>query len=91
MTLMESGDTTLVISVIAYVIVISLMAWTAIMIGNKWDIVESLFFVLSDSILVWNMFVSDVPQSSFFIMFTYYSAQFLIAHSLGNKKRRSSN
>lgn len=88
-TMLENGDNSLVLPVIAYVIVISLMAWAAIMTGNKWAIVGSILFVLSDSILAWNMFVSDVPQSSFFIMSTYYMAQFLIAHSLSTLVPRS--
>lgn len=87
--LMENENNALVIPVIAYVIVISLMAWTAVMTGNKWAILGSLLFVLSDSILSWNMFVSDVPQSTFFIMSTYYSAQFFIAHSLGSLVTRA--
>lgn len=89
-SMIEGSNDSLVIPVIAYVIVISLMAWTAIMTGNKWAIAGSLFFVLSDSILAWNMFISDVPQSGFFIMSTYYLAQFLIAHSLATLGMRSS-
>ncbi|PJK16094.1 lysoplasmalogenase [Chryseomicrobium excrementi] len=88
--LIEDGNNALVIPVIAYVIVISLMAWMAIMTGNKWAITGSLLFVLSDSILSWNMFVSDVPQSTYLIMSTYYSAQFFIAHSLGSLVTRAS-
>jgi alkenylglycerophosphocholine hydrolase len=88
--MVENGNDHLVIPVIVYVLVISLMAWSAIMTGNKWAIVGSILFVLSDSILSWNMFVSDVPQSSLFIMSTYYSAQFLIAHSLGSLLKNSS-
>lgn len=65
------------------------MAWSAIMTGNKWAIAGSFLFVLSDSILSWNLFVSDVPQSSLLIMSTYYTAQFLIAHSLGSLLTKS--
>lgn len=88
--LMEDGNNAFIIPVLAYVIVISLMAWMAIMTGNKWAIIGSLLFVLSDSILSWNMFVSDVSQSTFLIMSTYYSAQFFIAHSLGSLVARTS-
>lgn len=88
--LTESGNNNLIIPVIAYVFVISLMAWSAIMTGNKWAIWGSVLFVLSDSILSWNMFVSEVPQSSVLIMTTYYAAQFLIAHSLGTLLNKSS-
>ncbi|MCM3124974.1 lysoplasmalogenase [Mesobacillus sp. AQ2] len=87
--LMDNGNSNLIIPVIAYVFVISLMAWSAIMTGNKWAIAGSFLFVLSDSILSWNLFVSDVPQSSLLIMSTYYTAQFLIAHSLGSLLTKS--
>lgn len=89
LALLENENNALVLPVVAYVIVISLMAWAAIMTANKWAIVGSLFFVLSDSILAWNMFVSDVPQSALFIMSTYYLAQFLIAHSLSTLVAKS--
>jgi alkenylglycerophosphocholine hydrolase len=88
--LIENGNSNLVIPVIAYVLVISLMAWSAIMTGNKWAIGGSILFVLSDSILSWNMFVSDVPHSSLLIMSTYYTAQFLLALSLGTLLNTSS-
>ncbi|XID91322.1 lysoplasmalogenase [Paenibacillaceae bacterium WGS1546] len=72
----------LIAPVLAYVVVISLMAWTAVMTGNKAAIFGSLLFLASDAILSWNMFVSDVAYSGPLIMLTYYSAQFLIASSL---------
>lgn len=76
------GNDSLVLPVLFYIIVISLMAWSAFMTGNKWAIVGSILFVISDSILSWNMFVSDIPYSGILIMTTYYSAQFLIANSI---------
>jgi uncharacterized membrane protein YhhN len=76
------GNDALVLPVLFYIIVISLMAWSAFMTGNKWAIVGSILFVISDSILSWNMFVSDIPYSGILIMTTYYSAQFLIASSI---------
>lgn len=89
--MIEGSNDQLVFPVIAYVIVISLMAWMAIMTGNKWAIAGSLFFVLSDSILAWNMFVADVPESGFFIMSTYYLAQFLIAQSCRRNQVKSTS
>ncbi len=80
--LQRDGEVTLVIPVLIYLIVISMMAWTAIMTGNKWAIIGSLLFVVSDSILSWNMFVSDIAFSGQLIMITYYTAQFLIARSI---------
>ncbi|MCM3784937.1 lysoplasmalogenase [Neobacillus mesonae] len=79
----------LVIPVMAYVVVISLMLWSAVMTGNLWAAIGSLLFVISDSILSWNMFVDSIPYAGVLIMTTYYSAQFLIACSIGNFTRRT--
>ncbi|MCQ6560005.1 lysoplasmalogenase [Paenibacillus mendelii] len=79
--LVHDGKEGLIAPVLAYLIVISLMGWSAIMTGNTWAIIGSLLFMVSDSILSWNMFISDVSYSGPLIMTTYYAAQFLIAHS----------
>lgn len=81
-SLQLSSNNNLIIPVIAYITVISFMLWSAIMTGNPWAIVGSILFVISDSILAWNMFVSDISYSGILIMSTYYCAQFLIARSL---------
>lgn len=80
--IIQNNQDSLIIPVLFYILVISLMAWSALMTNNRWAIVGSLLFVLSDSILSWNMFVSNVSQAHILIMTTYYAAQFLIAHSL---------
>lgn len=77
-----TGNHALILPVLAYIIVISLMLWSAVMTGHLLAVVGSLLFVISDSILSWNMFISPVPYSGVFIMTTYYSAQFLIAMSI---------
>lgn len=83
-SLAAEGNDTLVMPVIAYMLVISIMALSAILTGSKRAIAGSLLFVISDSILSWNMFVSGVVYSDVLIMTTYYSAQFLIACSLSS-------
>jgi len=83
-----NGNSSMIIPVILYITVISLMAWFAIMTGNLWAIVGSLLFVASDSVLAWNKFVSDVTYSGAIIMVTYYTAQFLIAHSIGHTQEK---
>ncbi|MGG1631063.1 lysoplasmalogenase [Rossellomorea sp. NRS-1567] len=83
-SLQTEGNDGLVIPVIAYMLVISLMALTAILTDNLWATAGSILFVISDSILSWNMFVSAIPYSDVLIMTTYYSAQFLIAVSLAS-------
>lgn len=89
-SLVTEGSNQLVIPVVAYMLVISLMAFSAILTGNIWAAAGSILFVISDSILSWNMFVSGIAYSDVLIMTTYYSAQFLIASSLsaiGNNAR----
>lgn len=80
--LQSAGSHALVIPVIFYLIVISIMFWTSIMTGNKWAIFGSTLFIISDSVLAWNKFVSDITFSGEIIMITYYGAQFLIAKTL---------
>lgn len=82
--LQQSGQDELVIPVIFYIAAISIMAWAAFMTGNLYAIIGSLLFVISDSILSWNMFISDVPYSHILIMTTYYAAQYCIASSIKN-------
>ena len=77
-----SGKDELIVPVLFYIGAISIMAWAAFMTGNWYAIIGSLLFVISDTILSWNMFISDVPYSHFLIMATYYSAQYCIASSI---------
>lgn len=83
--LSADGKSSLIAPVVAYVAVICTMGWTAIMTGSRTAIAGSLLFMVSDSILSWNMFVSDIAYSGPLIMLTYYSAQFLISSSLREK------
>nr|WP_256218251.1 lysoplasmalogenase [Bacillus sp. MUM 116] len=80
--LLQNHNDTLVVPVLMYIVIISLMCWTGFLSQNIWAIIGSILFVLSDSILSWNLFVSEIPYSDILIMTTYYTAQFLIAHSL---------
>jgi len=80
--LSDKGDTSLIWPVIFYITVISTMVWSAIMTGNKWAMFGSVLFMISDSILSWNQFVSSISYSSILIMTTYYLAQFFIAKSI---------
>lgn len=80
--LQARGDQALIIPVIAYLIVISMMGWLAIMTGHAWAIFGGILFIASDSILAWNMFVDKIAYSTVLIMGTYYTAQFLFARSI---------
>ena len=82
-TLQQTGKDELMIPVMFYIAAISIMAWAAIMTGNKFAIFGSLLFMISDTVLSWNMFIAEVPYSHFIIMSTYYTAQYCIASSIG--------
>jgi uncharacterized membrane protein YhhN len=86
-SLLEEGLNQLIIPVIVYMLVISLMALSAIRTRNMTAAVGSVLFVLSDSILSWSLFVTSFAYSEVLIMTTYYLAQFLIASSLSTITR----
>jgi uncharacterized membrane protein YhhN len=75
------------IAVAAYVTVISLMASQAIGRASysgdtaaRWVAVGACVFMVSDSLIAINKFVTPVPLASLWILVTYYAAQMLIVH-----------
>ncbi len=80
--IINSSDNGMWIPMLIYLIVISTMLQTAIMSRNVSAAIGALFFVISDSILAWNKFVSPLSASSEWIMATYFTAQLLIALSI---------
>jgi alkylglycerol monooxygenase len=82
------GDAVLKGAVAAYVLVISLMAAQAIgratVHGNaaaRWVAVGACVFMVSDSLIAINKFVTPVALSALWILATYYCAQILIVHN----------
>ena len=82
------GDPVLKIAVAAYVTVISLMAAQAIgraMVQGdaaaRWVALGACIFMVSDSLIAINKFVTPVALSSLWILATYYCAQILIVHN----------
>jgi uncharacterized membrane protein YhhN len=76
----------LIIPVMIYLFIILSMGWFSMMTGNVWSMLGSTLFIISDSILAWNKFISHVSYSGVLIMLTYYTAQFLIARSVSVSK-----
>jgi sterol desaturase/sphingolipid hydroxylase (fatty acid hydroxylase superfamily)/uncharacterized membrane protein YhhN len=81
------GDPVLKVAVAAYVSVIALMAAQAIgravVLGDaaaRWVAVGACVFMASDSLIAINKFLTPVPLSPLWILFTYYAAQMLIVH-----------
>lgn len=69
------------IAVICYLTVISLMTIVAIWCAKsstKFFVIGAVIFVISDSFIAWNMFHSPIAHNSYWVMSTYYLAQFLI-------------
>jgi uncharacterized membrane protein YhhN len=76
--------------VMAYIIIISVMAVTAAFRrANGWQMVllGAFCFVVSDSLLAYNKFVHSLPHAGLLVMASYMIAQFLI--TLGGIRYRS--
>ncbi|MEK8127913.1 lysoplasmalogenase [Paenibacillus filicis] len=80
-----SGNSGLWMPVLIYVIVISIMIWSAVISRSRIAVAGAVLFFLSDSLLAWNMFVAPLAWAKYGVMITYYSAQFLIALSMEKK------
>ncbi|MBC7916586.1 MAG: sterol desaturase family protein [Rhodoferax sp.] len=81
------GDPILKGAVAAYVTVISLMAAQAIGrakvrgdSASRWVAVGACVFMASDSLIAINKFLTPVPLSALWILWTYFAAQMLIVH-----------
>jgi alkylglycerol monooxygenase len=81
------GDPVMKVAVVAYVSVIAMMAAQAIGravvlrdSGARWVAVGACVFMLSDSLIAINKFLTPVPLSPLWILGTYYAAQMLIVH-----------
>jgi len=68
------------IPVSIYIVLLILMGISAVAGRNNHYlvIVGAALFIISDSIIAFNMFLMKISNSSFWIMVTYYPAQFLI-------------
>jgi uncharacterized membrane protein YhhN len=81
-------DPVLQLAVAAYVSVISLMASQALGrarvsgdAASRWVALGACVFMVSDSLIAIDKFVSPVPLSALWILLTYYAAQMLIVHN----------
>jgi alkylglycerol monooxygenase len=81
-------DPILKVAVAAYVLVISLMAAQAMGratvqgdAASRWVAVGACIFMVSDSLIAINKFVTPIALSSLWILASYYAAQLLIVHN----------
>ncbi|NQY64349.1 MAG: lysoplasmalogenase [Alteromonadaceae bacterium] len=68
----------LLIPVVVYMVVLLLMGIATLISGksNVWLVVGGLSFIASDSLLGIDKFYTTIPAGGFFIMITYYFAQY---------------
>ncbi|MER2191735.1 MAG: lysoplasmalogenase [Solibacillus sp.] len=81
-TLLTRGEIIVAIAVCAYIIIISMMGWTAFHTNEPFAIIGALLFITSDSILAINRFIIPVPFEHEMIMLTYYTAQLFLMLSI---------
>ena len=60
-----------------YAIVVSLMFYSALMQRSIFYAVGAFFFIVSDFILAWDMFVEPVPCDRYLVMIPYFIAQWM--------------
>lgn len=64
--------------VMGYMVIIAFMWWAALLQKDLLYIAGACFFVLSDFILAWNLFVNELPASTYLIMVPYFLAEYLL-------------
>ena len=78
--------------VVAYISVITLMGLTAVWIAQtKLIVTGALLFVISDAILAQSVFKTPLPLSTFWVMTTYYGAQYCLTMGLVDAFLRREN
>ena len=78
--------------VVAYISVITLMGLTAVWLAQtKLIVTGALLFVISDAILAQSVFKTPLPLSTFWVMTTYYAAQYCLTKGLVDAFLRREN
>lgn len=75
------------VPVIIYGITISTMAYFSLCTKNKWIIVGAFLFIISDSLLSFNLFVYQATLTELLVMITYVAAQFFLVRGMTSGKR----
>lgn len=84
-TQLKIGETVLAFAILAYIAVILVMGWHAIASRLSFAIIGAVLFIISDSALAIDRFITPLPCRDALVMITYYTAQFFIAKSVGNR------
>ncbi|PAQ13162.1 lysoplasmalogenase [Bacillaceae bacterium SAOS 7] len=81
-SLKKEGNLLLQIGVMMYIAVICFMFTQSYSTGSQWAIIGSLSFLISDAILAYDQFHKRFRTAHYYVMITYYLAQYLIALSV---------
>jgi uncharacterized membrane protein YhhN len=67
-------------AVMAYLIAIATMGLFAFQssLPMRWAVLGAVLFIISDSFIAINKFINPIPYESYWIMSTYYGAQFML-------------
>ena len=76
--------------VMVYLLAIAAMGLMALhsSLPMRWGVLGAIMFIISDSFIAINKFVSPLPFASYWIMSTYYTAQFMLVTSLVSSSRQ---
>ncbi|WDE10254.1 lysoplasmalogenase [Thalassomonas haliotis] len=90
LSLLLPGLAELLVPVIAYMSILLVMAITALLSkkSNPWMMVGGLSFVISDAMIGLNKFYLTIPQAQFFIMISYYFAQYALLQGFANSQQQ---
>lgn len=81
-TVVSSNDYLLAIAVTCYIAAILTMGLAAFATPIRALHIGALFFIVSDSVLAFNLFIIDVPFEHEIVMLTYYIAQLSFTYSI---------
>ena len=77
-------------AVLAYLIAIATMGLFAFQssLPMRWAVLGAILFIISDSFIAINKFISPIPYESYWIMSSYYMAQFMLVTGFLNSVRQ---
>jgi uncharacterized membrane protein YhhN len=79
--------------VMAYLMVIAAMGLLAFQssLPMSWSVIGAVLFIISDSFIAINKFINPIPYESYWIMSSYYAAQFMLVTGFLNSVKRNAN
>src|SRR5699024_7274875 len=78
----QEGGAKLSFAVALYITIISVMVWSAVLVGIGIIIVASILFLVSDAVLAFDKFKQRFTSAEYMVMATYFCVQLLFALSI---------